>query len=64
MAEKSGHPVLWLTLGTLAAVGAGYLIWRYAMSDEQKEETKENAVRVARKARNVVQDASEQMMSR
>lgn len=62
MADKDGHPMLWITLGTLAAVGAGYLVWRYAMSDEQKQVTKQNAVRVAKKARATMHDASEQLL--
>ncbi|MFO1533489.1 MAG: hypothetical protein ABR562_07335 [Thermoplasmatota archaeon] len=50
MAEKS-HTGLYLTLGVLAAVGAGYLVWRFVLSDDQKAQAKDVVVTGTRKVR-------------
>lgn len=51
MAEKNSHTGLWITFGALAAVGAGYLVWRYFLSDEQKQSAREAVVTNVRKVR-------------
>ncbi len=61
MADKSSHTGLYLTLGALAAVGAGYLVWRYVLSDKQKDQATEVAVTSARKVRAAAKDIVEEM---
>jgi len=63
MAEKKSHTGLYVTLGALAAVGAGYLVWRYLLSDEQKEQAKDVVVSSARKVRGKAAEIAEELPS-
>jgi hypothetical protein len=61
MAEDSpSHKGLYITLGALAAVGAGYLAWRYLLSDDQKDAAKSAVHRVTMKARSVGRQLAEE----
>lgn len=61
MAEKNSHAGLYLTLGAVAAVGAGYLVWRYLLSDEQKSQAKNVVVTSTRKIRGAAKDVMDEM---
>ena len=55
--------MLYIGIGALAAVGAGYLVWKYALNDETKERAKKTmkeAVRMGSElAENAAQEAAE-----
>jgi hypothetical protein len=50
--------LVYLTVGALAAVGVGYLVWRYGMSDESKERTMQALKGARRKAGQAVKAAT------
>ncbi|MES2154963.1 MAG: hypothetical protein V4510_07490 [bacterium] len=60
MGEKS-HTGLYVAIGTLAAIGAGYVIWRYVLSDQAKERAKDAVVHSARKVRGTGRNVADEM---
>ena len=68
--DNDSHTLFYVGLGALAAVGAGYLVWRYVLSDETKAQAKavarravtqagEQANHLAQKGRTMMHSASE-----
>ena len=54
--DDDSNSLLYIGIGALAAVGAGYLAWRYLLADD----TKDRARRVARTALNGASKAADE----
>lgn len=50
--------LVYIAVGALAAVGAGYLVWRYGLSEETKERTVRALQDARRKATAAVRSAA------
>ncbi|MHB8632974.1 MAG: hypothetical protein ACYDBQ_03265 [Thermoplasmatota archaeon] len=57
--DDDSHALLYIGLGALAAVGAGYLTWRYLLSDDTKRKAGKMAKRAIAKTNDAATDAME-----
>ena len=58
MGDNGGSKtLLYLGIGALAAVGAGYLVWRYALSEDQKQRARKMAVEAAQATKELTMTA-------
>lgn len=55
--DDNSHTLLYMGLGALAAVGAGYLAWRYLLSDETKDKARQTAKRYVGRANEMASEA-------
>jgi hypothetical protein len=60
--DDSGNAPFYIAVGALAAVGVGYLMWRYGLSDETKEKVRLAAQEGVQKARVVLKDNLERAL--
>lgn len=60
MAKKEEHSFGWLYLGlgVAAAVGAGYLAWRYLLDESAKQNIKNTTVSVLRRGKDMADEAT------
>jgi uncharacterized membrane protein YccC len=56
--DGDSKALLYVTIGALAAVGAGYLVWRYALSDEAKDRARQAIRQAADHAREAASEAT------
>jgi len=56
--DGDSKALLYVTIGALAAVGAGYLVWRYVLSDETKDRAKQAVRQAAEHAKQAASDAT------
>ncbi len=54
MADKDdSRALLYVGIGAVAAVGAGYLLWRFALDDKQRRQVKDAASEMLERGRGV-----------
>ncbi|MCA1812120.1 MAG: hypothetical protein LC623_08950 [Halobacteriales archaeon] len=59
MGDKGDSKALvYITVGALAAVGAGYLVWRYGLSEESRQRTLQAVKNASRKATEAVKSVA------
>lgn len=65
MSKDEDHVMagVYVGVGILLAAGAGYLAWRYLLSDEQKNAVKDKLSDGATKAKRVVRDAKGKLIA-
>ncbi len=65
MSKDEDHVMtgVYIGVGLLLAAGAGYVAWRYLMSDEQKNALKDTLADGATKAKRVVRDAKGKLVA-
>jgi hypothetical protein len=49
--------LLYIGIGALAAVGAGYLVWRYGLSEDQKQRARQAMVEAAQATKELTMTA-------